>query len=178
MVKHGKALQHKPPYCNICLGTVPKALQVFPTSSTSHAALRVSGHYIMSSVVLGSSPRQFASSYSYSHPLLGHNFVHPSLCRCRRSSRAEPWQSPGHTATAARRPSAASVTASWDIRAAADPISTIGHVWEMRRRQLAEAIRRAIHSASTVSANRQVLISSNLCVLYARSIVWPPSGWI
>jgi hypothetical protein len=127
--------------------------------STSHAALRVSGHYILSSVVHGSSPQQFASSYSYSHPLLGHSFVHPLPCRCCRSSRAEPWQPPGHTATAARRPSAASVTASrphgtyeqqWTL-------CTAGRVWEMQQRQLAEAIRRAIHSASTISANRHVM---------------------
>jgi hypothetical protein len=108
------------------------ALQVFPTSSTSHAALRVSVHYILSSVVHGSSPQQFASSYSYSHPLLGHSFVHPLPCRCCRSSRAEPWQPPGHTATTAHRPSAASVTAARDIRAAVDPICTAGRVWEMQ----------------------------------------------
>ena len=54
----------------------------------------------------------------------------------------------------------ASITASPNIRAAADPICTAGRDWEMRRRQLAKAVRRAVHSASTISANRQVLIWS------------------
>jgi hypothetical protein len=116
-----------------CLGTVPKCVAGVP--NLLHFPRCLASKWSLYSVFRSSWILAIAvrSSYSYSHPLLGHNFVQPSLCRCRRSSHAEPWQPPGHTATAARRPSAASVMASWDIQAAADPICTVGRVWEMRR---------------------------------------------
>ena len=166
------SLQHKHPYCNMssndskmrCRCSQPPPL---PTPPREQYAV-----IILCQPVLGSSPRQFVFPIP---KIIRSQLCSPLPCRCRRSGRGA--VAARHTATACAG-RARPASASWDIRAAADPICTAGRDWEMRRRQLAEAIRRAIHSASTVSANRQVLISSILCVRYARSIVWPPSGWI
>ena len=104
---------------------------------------------ILCQPVLSSSSRQFVFPIP---KIIRSQLCSPLPCRCRRSGRgAVAARAHSHRL---RRPSAASVTASWDIRAAADSICTAGRDWEMRRRQLAEAIRRAC----TVSANRQVLI--------------------
>ena len=108
---------------------------------------------ILCQPVLGSSPWHFIFPIP---KIIRSQLCSPLPCRCRSSGRgAVAARAHSHRL---RRPSMASVTASRDIRAAADPICTAGRDWEMQRRQLAEAIRRAIHSASTVSTNRQVLI--------------------
>ena len=90
------SLQHKHPYCSICLPTIAKCVAGVP--NLLHFPRRPASNMRSLYCANQTSAPRHGSSYFLFTKLLGHSFVHPSLAGAAVRV-AEP-SPPGHTATA------------------------------------------------------------------------------